>query len=281
MNMKRKTAKRPIPIRSRGTAANFVDARQQRGLYTFTDAELAAESHQSAVARRAALRRLQKKGRITRPLPRRDFFIIVPHEHHSMGAPPSAAYLDALMKYLEAPHYYVGLLTAAQWHGASHFAVQETQVIVPKQLRPIQVGRERIRFLTKTSASVTPVETRRFDMGVVRVSTPEATAADLVRYPGAAGGLNAIASALTELQDRLNSRTLQTTLAKESDVAVTQRLGYLLERVADLRLTEPLARWLKTQNPRIRPLDPRASAVGARLDERWQLQINTTVESAL
>src|SRR5262245_16354228 len=134
----------PPRLRSSGLVARFVDDLQRQGLCTFTDAELGLRSPQSRGARRAALWRLHRDGRVVRPLPRDDFFVVVPHEHHSMGAPPSSWYLDGLMKHLHIPFYYVGLLTAAQWHGASHFAVQETQVVVPRQLRPIQVGREHI-----------------------------------------------------------------------------------------------------------------------------------------
>jgi predicted transcriptional regulator of viral defense system len=258
--------------------AEFVDACQRRGQYTFTDAELATQSPQTAVARRAALRRLHQRGRILRPLPRHGFFVIVPYEYHSMGAPPSAWYLDALMRYLGVPDYYLGLLTAAQWHGASHFAVQETQVIASKQLRPIHVGREQIRFFSKANASDTPVEVRMLENGPIRVSTPAATALDLVRYLNASGGLNMAAAGLRELSKKLKPSTLQEAIAAEPNPAVTQRLGYILERVAGARMTAPLSRRLAQQRPRPVPLDAQAPVKGAVLNVRWRLWINATIE---
>jgi transcriptional regulator with AbiEi antitoxin domain of type IV toxin-antitoxin system len=272
------TVNAQIPLHSRGIVADFVDSRQQRGQYTFTGSELAAVSHQTALARRAALMRLRKRGRIVRPLPRHDFFVIVPHEYHSLGAPPSSWYLDSLMRYLGLPAYYVGLLTAAQWQGASHFAVQETQVIVPKQMRPIQVGREKIRFFMKADAANTPVETRTLEYGPIRVSTPEATAVDLVRYIDAAGGLNFVATVLADLKKDLKPGVLKVTVAKGSNVATAQRLGCILERVADTRLTAPLARWLARQHPRTLRLDAGASVKGAALNERWRLWVNADIE---
>jgi predicted transcriptional regulator of viral defense system len=182
------------------------------------------------------------------------------------------------MRYLGLPAYYVGLLTAAQWHGASHFAVQETQVIVPKQMRPIQVGREKIRFFMKADAANTPVETRTLEYGPIRVSTPEATAVDLIRYIDAAGGLNFVATVLAELKKELKPGVLKVTVSKGSNAATTQRLGYILERVADARLTAPLARWLAQQHPRTRPLDAEASVKGAELNERWRLWVNANIE---
>jgi predicted transcriptional regulator of viral defense system len=269
------------PSTTRGFVADFVDTRQQQGLYTFTDADLAAVSNQSKVARRIALMRLGKRGRIIRPLPRHDFFVIVPHEHHSLGAPPSSWYLDPLMRYLRQPSYYIGLLTAAQWHGASHFPVQETQVIVPKQLRPLQVGRERIRFFTKADAAGTPVETRTLENGPIRISTPEATATDLVRYIDAAGGLNVIATVLAELKTKLKPAALEETVAKCSNVATAQRLGFLLERIGNASLTAPLTRWIAKQHPRILPLDSEASVKDASLNDRWRLWINADVEPSI
>jgi predicted transcriptional regulator of viral defense system len=182
------------------------------------------------------------------------------------------------MRYLGLPAYYVGLLTAAQWLGASHFAVQETQVITPKQKRPIRVGRETIRFFTKADAANTSVEMRTLEYGPIRVSTPEATAVDLVRYLDAAGGLNLVATVLAELNKKLKPRALQIAIAKGSNAATAQRLGYILERVADARLTAPLARWLAMQHPRTLPLDAEASVKGAALNERWRLWVNADVE---
>lgn len=280
MAIKIKRSKTRRARQHRGLAAGFVDDHQRQGRYSFTGTELAAASPQSPPARRAVLRRLHRRGRIVRPLPRHDFFVIVPHEHQTLGAPPLDWYLDALMRFLGVPDYYVALLTAAQWHGASHFAVQETQVMVRRQLRPIRIGRERIRFFTKAAAAGTPVETRTLESGVVRVSTPEATAADLVVYADAAGGLNLVATVLAELAPRLRGGALPAAV-RSAGTAAAQRLGYLLEQTDGERLTAPLARWLGARRPRVRPLDPRAPVKGAPVNGRWRLWVNATAEAGL
>ena len=266
--------------RLRGLLAAFVDQRQREGRYTFTEAEFASRSPQSPAARRQALWRLERTGRIVRPMPKHGFFVIVPHEFHSMGSPPISWYLDALLRHLDLPCYYVGLLTAAQWHGATHVPVQETQVVVPRQLRPMRAGRERIRFFTKSDAAATAVETQSNEAAAVRVSTPEATAADLVRYMQAVGGLNAAATALAELGPRLGAAKLRAVLEREGDPAAAQRLGHILESVGAGRAATSLGGWLARVHPRVRPLDPRAPAENVPRDARWNLWVNAKVEPA-
>ena len=66
--------------------------------------------------------------------------MIVPLEYLHAGGPPPSLFIDDLMKAMERP-YYVGLLSAAALHGASHQQPQEFQVFSDRPIRPIQVGR--------------------------------------------------------------------------------------------------------------------------------------------
>src|SRR5262249_27023552 len=56
--------------------------------------------------------------------PRHGFYVTVPPQFLSWGAPPPDWYIDDLMRHERRP-YYVGLLKAAELHGASHQAVME------------------------------------------------------------------------------------------------------------------------------------------------------------
>src|SRR5207253_1132092 len=67
--------------------------------------------------------------------------------------------------------------------------------------------------------------------GEMRVSTPEATALDLVRYPEHCGGLSNVATVLQELAERLDGGELVRIAEADGEVAYAQRLGYLLDRV--------------------------------------------------
>lgn len=261
---------------ARGYVANFIDGLQQQGRYTFALSELAGAASVTPAALRAAITRLIAKGRLRRFTPKGDFFVIVPHEHHSLGAPPVAWILDDYMRHL-GMSYYVGLLSAAEWHGAAHFAVQEAQVVVSAQLRPVTLGREHVRFFVKHTAAATPVEIRTTEAGSVRVSTPEATLLDLVRYRHAAGGLGRVATIVAELGRRSNPAGLRTALDVADDPPSAQRLGYLLERLGLKSLAGAARQWISQHRHSVCALEPSLPAEGPRRAP-WDVIENASVE---
>ena len=63
-----------------------------------------------------AAARLAKRGHIF--VPRRGYYVITPTRFVKWKAPPSGWYIDAMMKHADRP-YYVGMLKAAELHGAA------------------------------------------------------------------------------------------------------------------------------------------------------------------
>src|SRR5580698_9890894 len=98
----------------------------------------------------AAAEKLQKRGRLLNP--RQGFYIIVPPQNLNSGTPPPASFIDDLMRHEKRP-YYVGLLKAAELHGAAHHAVMEFQIVTDKQIRNLQLGRSKIAFYFKKDLS--------------------------------------------------------------------------------------------------------------------------------
>src|ERR1035437_6065092 len=98
--------------------AALVDEWQAHGRYTFTRSDVAAalDGHWRTTEL-DALRRLATVHRIVRPY--RGFYVIVPLEYRTAGAPPASWFIQDLMTFLAQP-YYVGLLSAAALHGATH-----------------------------------------------------------------------------------------------------------------------------------------------------------------
>lgn len=85
------------------------------------------------------------------------------------------------------------------------------------------------------------------------VSSPEATAFDLVGYPRHSGGLSNVATVLTELAESLDPALL-VSLASLSPVPVAQRLGYLLESVGHAECTAALADYVRRAGAETVPL---------------------------
>ncbi len=175
-----------------------------------------------------AAERLQKRRQLFSP--RRGFYVVVPPQYLNWGSPPPAWFIDDLMRHEGGP-YYVGLLKAAELHGAAHQAVMEFQVVVTKQIPAIQAGRARIAFYFRKDLSTVAarIEERKTDTGKMKLSSPELTILDLLRYPQASGGLDNIATVLEELGPKADPEKLFT-LCPAFERSVVQRTGYLLSK---------------------------------------------------
>jgi predicted transcriptional regulator of viral defense system len=192
-----------------------------------------------------AAERLQRRNALISP--RRGFYVIVSPQFASWGAPPPSWYIDALMRY-ETADYYVGLLQAAAFHGASHQAVMEFQVVSAKRFPQIKAGRSRIAFyFRKDFALIAPgLEERKTETGFMKLSSAALTALDLLRYPRASGGIDNVATIIKDLSPQINSKQLAE-LAQGIEKPVVQRLGYLLDRLGEQKSADKLWSSLSTR----------------------------------
>lgn len=252
----------------------FVEGLQANGMYTFSKEDVRDALPVSEIAVENALRRLKKRGRIVAP--RRGFYVVVPTEYKAAGSPPPPWFIDDLMRFLDQP-YYVGLLSAAAVHGASHQQPITFQVITDRPTREGVAGRAHIAFHMNRLVAETPASRVETETGTMRVSTPEATAFDLVRFSSACGGWSNVATALLELAERLEPEAL-CSVAKLRKTPEIQRLGYLLDLVGQPRLTDPLVRALSAQRYRPVALAPDAPRSGAYVVTPWRVIVNVEVE---
>ena len=209
---------------------------------------------------------------------RQGFYVVVPPQYASWGAPPPAWYIDALMR-REGRAYYVGLLKAAELHGAAHHAVMEFQVVTAKRLPRIRAGRGLIVFyFRKGMEAVTAgIEERKTDTGTMKVSSAALTALDLLRYPQASGGVDNIATVLSDLRHEIDPEQLAA-LSTVVERPVVQRLGHLLDRFDDDGLSEPMLEALRargsppwTELDRKRAQDPDFTPEPRQRDLRWRV----------
>lgn len=210
-------------------------------------------------------------------MPRRGFYLIVDPEHRRLGALPPTMWIDDLMRFHEVP-YYVRLLSAAALHGAAHQQPQEFQVVAGAVLRPLAVGRVRMRFffrLRMDEARTQPIETAS---GPIPVSTAAMTAFDLLRYRKGTGSLDHVATVLAELAEQIDARQLLAIARKSAELPLIQRLGWLLEHTGHEALTTGLARLVDEHTPKFVKLEPRSTQRTAQRDERWRVLVNTSIE---
>ncbi len=255
----------------------IIDEFAAQGRYCFSFAEMVKRLDSSHVAIKSALNRLKKKGVLA--LPFQEFYVILPPEHRARGCLPPQQFVPDLMEYL-GEVYYAGLLSAAEFHGAAHHRPQVFQVVVAKARRPIKCGQVRVEFIFRKNAANIPTEPRNTTAGIVKISTPEATALDLIGYVRHCAGLDNVATVIAELSEKIDSKRL-IKVAGYSPVAWVQRLGYLLDLLEEQDKADAVADYLKTMRLMPTPLMPGVSIKGAKKNNRWQVFVNTDVEPDL
>jgi len=260
-----------------GALHEWIVALPERGRYDFTRREVETMTSGSSASIKMTLYRLKKSGAIVSP--RRDFFVVVPREYRSAGSPPASWYIDHLMRH-RGRKYYVSLLSAAALHGAGHQQPIAFQVITDVVERNIKVGRVRIEFHTSSMVETAATQRIQTETGSMRISTPETTAFDLVRFPFACGNWNNVVTVLADLAEALDVRKLVAEVPRvaRSDI---QRLGWLLELIDEHVFANALAQALEGQRLAPIPLTNKRENTDARLDPRWRVLINDVVEPDL
>lgn len=246
--------------------SDYVDQLQRQGRYGFDRRELEASFSNSAILK--ALNRLAKKNRVLRI--RKGFYAIIPLEFSSKGIIPPDWFIDDLMRYLGCP-YYIGLQSAAALHGAAHQQIQEFQVVTPRQQLPIQLHQLTIRFFRKQDFDSTKTQMIKGHSGMLPVSTPEATALDLVRYANRIGGADAVITLLEELVESLSIGRIREIATKKKPTL--QQLGWFLDRINARDLADALHASLSKPLPRAK-LDPSSPWHSSDSKNRWRVVEN-------
>ena len=198
---------------------------QSKGRFSITLEELRRKFNVSEKALLQNVYRLKKKNLIAQV--RKEFYIVIPPQYSNKGMVPPVLFIDDMMKFLERD-YYVGLLSAAALHGASHQQPMEFYVIIKKPaLRKIKNGKLIINFFVKNNWDASQIVAKKTDAGYLKVSSSELTAFDLIHYHNKIGGLNRIIPILEELAEEMKP-SLLAKVAKNQKTPTIQRLGYLL-----------------------------------------------------
>jgi len=260
----------------------WVEDLPKRGKSVFTKKEVEKQfpvlSHYSI---RNSLNRLAKKRKIQSVW--RDFYAVILPEYGLKGVVPPIEYIDKLMKFLDKD-YYISLLSAAALQGAAHQMPMEFFVITNSRiLRDKQKDNVKINFVTKKNIPTQYVTPIMVSSGYVNVSKPELTAFDLVIYEKNVGGINRVATVLNELAETLNFENINVKFLKSLNVAIIQRLGYLLDLLEFKELANVLFQKSKEADIRFRKyplsvLSEKKKYADYQINDKWEIIINEEIE---
>ena len=256
----------------------FLDEQRSRGRFTFTADEVIDRFQLSENAFKKTTQRLLDQNRIVRL--RQNFYLIIPPEYASRQTLPLGYFVDDLMNFLERD-YYVGLLTAAMYHGAAHQQPQRQFIVnEPPYLRPIENRQQSIVFCLKKEWSGEDVEQQKTDAGFINVSTPSLTALDLIFYVDRIGGFNRAATVLAELAAEMTPALLLETARRFNQTTTLQRLGYLLEHIVDnTELADALYEALQQRSFYPVKLSTKAESDDQRAPNMWKVIPNVNVQA--
>lgn len=258
----------------------WVEELQTKGRNTFSLTQLQAQLPTlSAIAVKRGLNKLSRIRLIISI--HKGFYLIIPPAYKSRGMVPPHLYLDSLMRELNRK-YYLALLSAAALHGASHQQPQEFFVVTGlPAMRATQKRGIRINYITKTKVPDRLCESRKTESGYIKISNPLLTAIDLIQFEKRVGGMNRVATVLSELTESIKPDDFGTDILNYAPVTALQRLGYILDKVFNHQLlAESLYKTLQSNKvPLLRiPLKPLARRKGFISDSKWKVIVNTTLQ---
>jgi len=260
---------------------SWTDDLLSMGRYSFALEELRkAFPEQTETAIKFALKRLASKNKIVSIF--KGYYVIIPPQYSSRGMLPPELFLDVFMKHLQRS-YYLALLNAAAYHGASHQQPQEYFVMTSfPVMRPTRKKNLKINYISIKDLPDKLTEQHKTEAGYICISNPVLTAADLLQFEKRIGGISRAATVLNELAESIKPEDFNTELLNHSAVTALQRLGYILEFVCRQNtLADALFRALALQQAKLFriPLKKSITAKGFSSDNRWKVIVNTTVET--
>lgn len=256
----------------------YIDSVRSKGRYAFTLEELKGKFDVTDKAILQSLYRLKTKKKIVQI--RKGFYTILPVEYSNYGVIPATMYLDDMMLSLNKK-YYLGLISAAAIHGASHQQSMETFVITEKPaLRDIKNNKLKINFFVKNEWNKDDIKQVKTDAGYVNVSSPELTALDLLYYVDKLG-MNRVVTILNELVEVIKPSHLAKTVKNYSQIATVQRLGYLLEiELENEKLSQVIYTTIADKKGVNIPLMPGKNREG-KINTKWRIINNINIENDL
>ena len=263
--------------------SKYLDQLRYRGKRAFTSREAMEDLNASSTSIRSAIYRLKKEGKIISPA--QGFYVMVPPEHRPLGCIPAEQLVPLLMRHLGV-NYYVCLITAAKYYGAAHQKIAVFQIFIDRRVKKtLTFGQMKILRYYKKDIEHIPVQDFKVPTGYLKVSTPEVTAMDILYNIKRSGGLNNVATVLSELIETINPDKLIKLAEQTKKTSWLQRLGFILEKldpmdeVAKEKISRAIENYLARKSLSLIPLNPKLPIKGMPRHRKWNIIENTTFES--
>ena len=258
----------------------WIELLQSRGAYSFAFESARRElPGYTEVALKRALSHLSGKGKIISVY--KGYYLILPPQYARRGILPPPLFLDDFFQFLRRP-YYVSLLNAAAFHGASHQQPQEYFVMTGfPAMRATRKRGLKINYVSVETIPSVLLEKRKTEAGYLFISNPVLTATDLIQYERRIGGINRAANVLNELMDVLKPSDFSDDVIRHANLTTLQRLGYLLEfSCSNSELSDALFTKLKQTKLRFFriPLKASIQTRGFSSGNRWKVIVNTDID---
>lgn len=259
--------------------SDYIKAIRSNGRYAFTIDELTQAIPKSIKNIRKDLDRLNAKGEIINI--RRGFYTILPPEYKNMGLIPVDYYIDDLMKYIPR-NYYVGLLSAAMFHGAGHQQPQEYFVITqaPKP-RNVSDDNLQINFSEKRNFPTLSIRDKKTDTGYFKISSPELTFLDLIYFESSVGGFNRIITILEELSESIKMNAMKEAVKNSFPLSTMQRAGFIADNVLNNQKLAAIFESILASRKSKTVLLKSSGEHEGNVDDKWKVVVNTQLNSDL
>lgn len=209
------------------------------------------------------------------------FYVIIPPQYAAKGVVTPMYYIDQLMSYIGKP-YYIGLLNAAELHGAAHQRPQQFSVITTYPSANVsKIKNNILEWVYRKTIPAKFLQQKNSETGTIRYSSPELTAIDLVQYEQHIGGLSRAATVLAELTEQTDFSKITKEFLDVTTVSTIQRLGFILENIIEeTEQADILFEQLRNYGKRLNyiPLSSRSTYNNISKDYRWKIHINTELE---
>jgi predicted transcriptional regulator of viral defense system len=224
----------------------LLDELQRKAKRIFTNKEAEDILGASSVATLLVLHRLKKKQEIV-TITQGLYAILEPSERkHGIRLFPI---IDAIMKFKKLP-YYVGLLSGADFYGATHHKPMVLQVMIDRRTTFRKSKQLRLDFHHKKAFPDFGIEKKKLPSGYVNLSSPALTALDVISYAYACGGFDNVSQVIHDLKEKITKKDLVKCCKKYGDIQTVQRLGLLLEYFGyPQNNLEPIKTWINAKNP--------------------------------